>query len=832
MSLRLFTPRELPEGLEALSDLALDLRWIWSHSADHIWRHIDAETWEATRNPWLILQEISDERLVELAKDDHFRSELQNLLEARRQNLAVAPQTTGDGLLQPVAYFSMEFGLGDAIPLYAGGLGVLAGDHLEAASDLGVPLVGVGLLYQEGYFRQFLDEEGKQEELFPYNDPSVMPIQPTVGSTGGWLRVPVDLPGRTLWLRVWQAMVGNIPLYLLDANVPTNEPGDRGITGKLYADGPEMRLRQELALGVGGWRLLEQIGVRPGACHLNEGHAAFAVLERTRALMLAHDLPFGAAFAAARGANVFTTHTPVSAGFDAFSVGLMRKYFPEEGGLLGDLGLSFDGLMALGQAPGTSASEPFCPTFLATRGSARVNGVSALHAETSRRLFAPLFPRWPLAEVPVSHVTNGVHMPSWDSSFTDELWTAACGPDRWRGPLEGHATAISSIEDATLWSVRAKARRELVQRVRSRLARQLARRGAPTPILEEAGRVLDPDVLTLGFARRFAEYKRPNLLLKDEARLQRLLTDERRPVQLLVAGKAHPGDQVGKALIQAWSRFSRDTSVRSRCVFLEDYDLSLAQELVQGVDVWINTPRRPWEACGTSGMKVLVNGGLNLSVLDGWWAEAFSPEVGWAIGTASGAPRTDAQDAHDLLWLLENEVIPAFYDRDEQGLPRSWLAKVRASLSHLTPCFSAGRMLSEYVAKFYRPAERDLRARLEGHGPNGRALDGWSQHLRAHWASLRFGDLTTVATERGTEILVDVFFGEISPDEASVQLFADGEEPIPMTNRGPRQGTSHGFRFGALAPVHRPCHHYTPRIIPKAETLKIPQELPLITWHH
>lgn len=832
MSLHLFAPRELPEGLEALSELALDLRWIWSHKADHVWRHIDTETWESSRNPWLILQEISSERLAELAKDGHFRGELQRLLDERTQNLAGNRQGSGEDLRRPVAYFSMEFGLGDAIPLYAGGLGVLAGDHLEAASDLGVPLVGIGLLYQEGYFRQFLDEDGRQEELFPYNDPAVMPIQPAVGTTGGWLRVPVELPGRTLWLRVWHARVGNVPLYLLDANVPVNEPGDRGITAKLYADGPEMRLRQELALGVGGWRLLEQLGIEPGACHLNEGHTAFVVLERTRALMLSHRLSFGAAFAVTRGGTIFTTHTPVAAGFDAFVVSLMRRYFPDEGGLLGDLGLGFDDLMALGRAPNAAPGAPFCPTFLAARGSARVNGVSALHAETSRKLFAPLFPRWPLTEVPITHVTNGVHMPSWDSSYTDELWTAACGPHRWRGPVEGHDVAMASVDDALLWNVRGQARRDLVQRVRTRLQRQLARRGASVLTLADAAHVLDPDVLTLGLARRFAEYKRPNLLLADEARLHRLLTDGRRPVQLLVAGKAHPGDPVGKGLIEAWLRFARDPAVRARCVFLEDYDLSLAQELVQGVDVWINTPRRPWEACGTSGMKVLVNGGLNLSVLDGWWAEAFTPDVGWAVGSASGGVRTDAEDAYELFSRLENEIIPAFYERDAQGLPRAWLAKVRASLSRLTPCFSASRMVSEYVATLYRPAEQDMLARLGADGQTAHAIDDWAKRLQVNWNQLRFGDLAMLPTESGTQVLVDVFFGELSPNDARVQLFADGEEPLLMANRGPLQGTSHGFSFSAILPLGRSPHDYTPRIVPHADPLRIPQELPLITWHH
>lgn len=832
-----FLPPDLPAGLEVLSDLALDLRWTWSHDADHIWRTLDPETWEATANPWLLLQNVPGTRLAAAAADPKFRRDLDRIVSVRQAYIESAPALDGGAgdLSRPVAYFSLEFGIGEAIPLYAGGLGVLAGDHLKAASDLGVPVVAVGLLYQEGYFRQTFDASGRQEELYPYNDPSSMPIQPSLAPSGGWVTVPVELPGRTLWCRAWRATVGRVTLHLLDSNIPVNDPVDRGITGKLYGDGPEMRIRQEMVLGIGGWRVLEAVGVDPGAVHLNEGHAAFAVLERARSAMNRHKLGFREALAATRAGNIFTTHTPVAAGFDAFSPQVLAKYFPGDRGYLASLGITFDELLALGRAPGERGDEPFKPAYLALRGATRVNGVSALHAETSREVFRSFFPRWPAEEIPIGHVTNGVHVPSWDSPATDELWTAACGSDRWRGSAEGLETAIAKVDDRTLWSVRARARALLVQRARLRLQRHLARRGA-TP--EEAGvatRVLDPDVLTLGFARRFAEYKRPNLLLRNETAFRRLLGDRLRPVQILVAGKAHPADGDGKALLEAWTRFAADPEVRMHCVFLEDYDLSLAQELVQGVDVWINTPRRPWEACGTSGMKVLVNGGLNLSALDGWWAEAYEPDLGWAIGEP-GEPSNDDRDAEAMLRILEREIIPSFYDRDAEGLPRAWLKRVRASLSRLTPRFSANRMLREHVTGFYHPAEVEVGARLANDGAAARDLEGWAHRLASCWDGIRFGVFDVHAADDASQISVEVFLNDVAVEDVAVELFAvaatteEHATRVPMRAAGPLPGTSHGFLFRATVPNGRPVSDWTPRVIPSSKVASIPSELPLITW--
>jgi starch phosphorylase len=842
MSIHAFFPRELPPGLGPLTELALDLRWTWSRSSNRLWRTINPETWEATRNPWIILQNTPGPRFRDLARDAEFRRELEAILEERRSygREVSSPKITASKLQKSVAYFSMEFGLGEAVPLYAGGLGVLSGDHLKTASDMGIPIVGVGLLYQEGYFRQMVGADGRQEALYPYNDPTALPIQPELASSGEWLTIPLELPGRVLSLRVWRANVGRTPFYLLDSNAPANDPFDRGITGKLYGDGPEMRLLQELVLGIGGWRLLETLGLDIGACHLNEGHTAFVVLERARATMRARGLRFEEALWATRAGNVFTTHTPVEAGFDSFSPALLARYFPPQDGYLAELGIDFAELLALGRRGDARSDEPFRPAYLAMRGAGRVNAVSELHAETSRHLFGSLFPRWPAPEVPIGYVTNGVHVPSWISRPAYEMWTDACGVDPWRGPADALGVAAASIDDDTLWTARGRARQDLVGKVRRRVARQLARHGASRELVAASARTLDPDVLTLGFARRFATYKRPNLLLRDPDRLRRLLDDPHRPMQLVVAGKAHPDDAPGRELVESWIRFASGPETKARCVFLEDYDLTLAQELVQGVDVWLNTPRRPWEACGTSGMKVLANGGLNLSVLDGWWAEAYAPEVGWSLrgdGGGSGDEGDDARDAETLFELLEREIVPGFYERDAEGLPRAWLARVRASLSRLAPRFSTNRMLDEYVKGYYRPAEAALAGRVADDCREARALDAWARRLGEVWPALRLGNLQTRPCDAGFEVTVEVFEDSLPAGDLAVELYADGDRAggprrVALSPVRPLAGTSHGRLFSAIVPADRPVTDYTPRAIPASTRAALPMELPLIAWHH
>ncbi|MBN2332769.1 MAG: alpha-glucan family phosphorylase [Deltaproteobacteria bacterium] len=832
-----YLPRPVPEPLAGLVDLALDLRWSWDHHADRLWQQMDVELWESTCDPWLILESVSQQRLEDLAGDQAFIALLREQVAVRREYLERQPWYSrihgADTSLGTVAYFSMEFGLSEALPIYSGGLGVLAGDLLKTASDLGVPLVGIGLLYQQGYFHQVIDASGQQLEFYPFNNPAMLPVLPLRDATGGWLQIVLDLPGRILHLRGWEARIGRVSLYLLDSNDLRNAPGDRGITSGLYSGGPELRLQQEMVLGIGGWRLLEALGVNPDICHLNEGHAAFAPLERARSFMADNGCSFHEALRCTRSGNLFTTHTPVAAGFDHFAPELVTQYLQA---YVARLGISVEDLLTLGRASNNDPLEPLNMAYLAMRCSGAVNGVSRLHATVSQEIFQPLFPRWPVAEVPVGYVTNGVHVPSWDSAAADALWTAASGRERWLGDLRSLEQAVHTVSDEELWRTRTQGRQALVQAVHRRQCRQEAACGYAEVQFPE---VLDPNILTLGFARRFAAYKRPDLLLHDPQRLTRLLIDTRRPVQLVIAGKAHPQDQVGRRLINRWVAFARQPAVHGRVVFLEDYDLALATDLVQGVDVWINTPRRPWEASGTSGMKVLVNGGLNVSELDGWWAEAWSPEVGWALGDRrehDADPAWDAAEADELYRLLEEEVVPEFYERNENGLPAAWLARIRKSMARLTPRFSSNRMLREYVEDYYLPAAAVVKNRCADGGALGISLESRLVLLTRHWNSLRFGTVTSRADGGALEIEAQIYFDDISPDLLEVELYAeplaadDAPERIPMAQSRSLPGAVQGFVYRAVVGCRRPAEHYTPRVMAAADGLAVPLEAPWILW--
>ncbi len=828
-------PRKLPENLDALTSLALDLRWTWSHAGDTFWRTVDTATWEQTQNPWSLLQAIPQRRLEELARDSEFCSKLSERAKERREYMTGPSWFTTNGARlknERIAYFSMEFGLGEAIPLYAGGLGILAGDYLKTASDLALPLVGIGILFQEGYFRQAIDAAGHQRESYPYNDPNTLPIQPVAAKDGDWLRVPIELPGRTLWLRIWRANVGRVDLYLLDSNEPLNAAVDRAITGKLYGGDKEERLLQEIVLGIGGWRALHALGLEPSVAHLNEGHAAFVVLERSRRFMERHGVSFREALWATRAGNIFTTHTPVAAGFDVFPPTLVGKYFPPFG-YPGKLGISSRDLLALGRRNADDVNELFNMAYLAMRGCARSNGVSRLHGSVSRRLFVDLFPRWPEREVPVDYVTNGVHVPTWDSRGADAIWTRSCGKERWSGSIERLRSVIATISDDELWKMRNEERAALISYARERLTRQLVQRGAEPGIAATTAHVLDPAVLTLGFARRFAEYKRPQLLLRDPDRLIRLLNNSARPVQIVIAGKAHPADEAGRRMVTDWITFVNRADVRHRAVFIEDYDITLATRLVAGIDVWINTPRRPWEACGTSGMKVLANGGLNLSELDGWWAEAYTSEVGWALGAGAGAP-DDARDAEDLYALLEQQVAPAFYERDGRGVPRRWLARIRASLAQLAPTFSSNRMALEYAERFYADAGEALRLRARNGAEIARDLCTWESTLAAQWSDVRVDAKTATGREAATEFLAEVHLGVIEPEMVRVELFAEplgDEEPFRQTMQEVvREGTSFERLFATTVVTKRDVRDFTPRIVPAHSDVRIPAECSLIAW--
>ncbi|MDE2126791.1 MAG: alpha-glucan family phosphorylase [Armatimonadetes bacterium] len=823
----------------ALRDLALDMRWSWNHASDRVWCRLDPELWEFTRNPWAVLQTVSPRRCDELWQDVDFRSEVDGLLRQRRAAMATPvwfQQQHPEAELTAAAYFSMEYMLSEALPLYCGGLGNVAGDHLKAASDLGVPLVAVGLLYQQGYFRQVIGPDGGQDAVWPYLEPGQLPVTPVRNQDGEWIRIQLEMPGRPLTLRTWEVQVGRVRLFLLDSNDPANYPAQRDITSQLYGGGSELRLQQELALGIGGWRLLREIGIAPEVCHLNEGHAAFAVLERTRGLMADSNQPFHVAFTAARPGNLFTTHTALDAAFDRFAPEMVCRY-------LGDyankwLGIDAEQLLALGRSGGSDGSEYFNMAWLALRGCGAVNGVSRLHGEASRAIFQPLFPRWPRAEVPVGHVTNGVHMASWDSAEADALWTEACTKERWRGDPSSLPHDIGQVSDERLWRYRTDASTALVANVRERVARDRAASGAGADEVDAARRLFNADVLTLGFARRFAEYKRPNMLLHDRERLRRLLCDPQRPAQLLIAGKAHPQDYEGQAMIQDWVGFLRQAGVRDHAAFLADYDMLLTEQLVQGVDVWINTPRRPWEACGTSGMKTLVNGGINVSELDGWWAEAYDPSVGWALGDGAehgGDAEWDALEAEELYSLLEREVIPEFYDRDASGIPRRWVQRMRASMASLTPRFAASRSVREYTESYYIPAAAAFKERTADGCRAAHGIASWQRRTLHDWQSLKFSHLDQRTYDGRHHFELTVDFGRLRADEIRLELYADAvpggrPERIPMTPGSQPSGTLAVYCADVAA--ERPSADYTVRALPVCDGAAIPLENPCILWEH
>ena len=826
-------------GFDSLAELALDLRWSWNHAADEVWRKLDPALWEQTRHPCVVLQTASREQLERVLAAPAFRKRLDELVQAKRR-AAEAPawfqQNHAGAPLTCVAYFSMEFMLSEALPIYSGGLGNVAGDQLKASSDLGVPVVGVGLLYQQGYFRQVIDKDGAQQALYPYNDPGQLPITPLRTPSGEWLRLEITLPGYSLWLRAWQVQVGRVKLYLLDSNDAANYPAHRGITSELYGGGPELRLQQELVLGIGGWRLLEALGIHPEVCHLNEGHAAFAVLERAKSFMRDAGQPFDVALAATRAGNLFTTHTAVAAGFDRFPPALIEQYLGRYAQKR--LGITVHDLLALGRQNPDDSSESFNMAYLAIRGAGAVNGVSRLHGSVSRHLFGPLFPRWPADEVPVGHITNGVHTPTWDSAAADDLWTEACGKDRWLRTTETLELDIRRVSDARLWQFRTAASKSLVEYARERLSRQLAASGAPPDAVDGAKRLFDPNALTLGFARRFATYKRPNMLLHDPQRLLRLLTNPQRPVQLILAGKAHPADQAGQALIRQWMQFIRRGDARQHVIFLSDYDMLLTEHLVQGVDVWINTPRRPWEASGTSGMKVLVNGGLNLSELDGWWAEAYAPDVGWALGDGlehGDDPAWDAAEAEALYERLERDVIPEFYARDDKGIPTAWVARMRESMARLTPLFSANRAVREYTEQHYLPSAAAFHARQADKGAVAKQMVTWQHAVEEKWPTVRFGEVK--AGTKGDQHLfeVQVYLDQVAPDAVRVELYADAANDghairVEMKRVRSIAGAAHGYLYTASVSAIRPISDYTARVIPHYDGVAVPLEVNPVLW--
>jgi glycogen phosphorylase len=819
--------------MDALAELALNLHWSWNHGSDEIWESLDSELWEATQNPWLILRTVSKEKIKSLLAAPELRQRIQELLLQNHESADTWFQQKHPGAaLSSVAYFSMEFMLTEALPIYSGGLGNVAGDQMKAASDLGVPVAGIGLLYGQGYFRQAFDLEGNQQALYPVNDPGQLPIRPLRQANGEWLRLQIQLPDSKIWLRCWVVSIGRNKLYLLDTNDFANSAAQRGISSELYGGDSEMRLKQELVLGIGGWRLLRALGLQPEVCHLNEGHAAFAILERARSYMEDHKTSFDLALTVTRSGNLFTTHTAVAAGFDRFEPELMRKYlrhYAED-----ELGIPLEDLLAMGRQNAGDRLEPFNMAYLAVRGSGQINGVSKLHGQVSRHILQPLFPRWPEHEVPIGSVTNGIHVPTWDSAQADALWTSLCGKKRWRGD-GSQTTGIHQTTNEQLWQMRNLERKHLIGRVRRRYAHQL---GSEQVASQDLSNLLNEDVLTVGFARRFATYKRPNLLLHDPERLIRLLRDPERPVQLILAGKAHPQDLPGQALIRKWNNFIQRPEVKGHIVFLSDYDMQMAQELVQGIDLWINTPRRPWEACGTSGMKVLVNGGLNFSELDGWWAEAYSPLVGWAIGDGlehGDDPARDSLEAEAMYTLLEQQVVPEFYQRDEQGMPSKWVGRIRESMCQLTPEFSVSRTLREYTQDHYLPAASGYAQRAQKESALGAELFAWQQTIAGQWKTAHFGTVSVETHDNLHVFRVQVLPGDLPLDDLRVELYAEplqeGESAVHAMTTSAQGADAKGIvTYSAQVASSRAASDYTPRIVPYHPSVSVPLEASQILW--
>ena len=839
----------LPTALEHLRELAYNLWWAWNLEAIDLFRRLDRDLWEESHhNPVQMLGTVRQERLEEAAEDEGFLAHLERVYNqfARYMKSQNTWYNKNHGASEEpcIAYFSAEFGLTECLPIYAGGMAVLAGDHLKSASDLGLPLVGVGLLYQEGYFRQYLNADGWQQELYPKNDFYNMPVQLEQREDGAPVTVQVDYPGRLVTAQLWRAQVGRVPLFLLDTNIPTNSRQDQDITDELYGGDLEMRIQQEIMLGIGGIRALEALGIRPTVCHMNEGHSAFLALERIRIVMEEQALSFAEAREVASAGNVFTTHTPVTAGIDKFPPQLMEKYFYN---YYRSLGLSHEDFLALGRENPVDNRESFSMAILALRLAAQTNGVSRLHGQVSRRMWQRIWPGVPEDEVPITWVTNGIHIPSWISFDLGSLYDRYLGP-RWlvRPADQTIWKRVDKIPDEELWRTHERRRERLVSDARRRLRQQLERQGAPPSEIERVGEVLDPEALTIGFARRFATYKRAALILRDPNRLAQILNDKDRPVQIIFAGKAHPQDNPGKELIQQIVHFARQEEFRRRIVFIEDYDMSIARYLVQGVDIWLNTPLRLQEASGTSGMKATANGVINMSTLDGWWDEAYEPDTGWAIGRGELYEDLNYQDdieSRAIYGILEKEIVPLFYDRNSNGLPHKWIARMKGAMRAICPVFNTNRMIREYAERFYLPAAQRYRHLAEDEMARAKALAQWKSHLGGYWSEIRVDNVEAEVPAKlkvGAELQVraQVYLGALEPKDVTVQLYygpLDTRGEIPKGEVMPMKWVESNGDRGQVFVGSIPCrtsgrYGYALRILPHHEDLSNSYEPGLILW--
>jgi starch phosphorylase len=819
----------VPEKLLPLFALSHDLRWTWRSDLRALFEFLDPEAWRRVGgNPVKLFREASAERLWRAAEDPTYQGELLQMLRRLTEEDLAEPKSPAARELvargERIAYFSAEFGLTEVLPIYAGGLGVLAGDHLKSASDLGVPLTGVGLFYREGYFRQVVDVEGRQTEAYPVLEPDELPLSIAETPDGSPPRVSVDLAGRTVQLLVRMAKVGRVPLLLLDSNLPENEPTDREITARLYGGGHELRLQQEIVLGIGGSRALEKVGLWPTIRHINEGHAAFVSLEKIRHLIQEEHLTFAEAREVATTGNIFTTHTPVPAGIDVFTPDLLWKYF---GGYVGELGISFDEFFDLGREVGDQPRELFSMAVLAMRLSTHQNAVSRLHAQVSRRLWRGVAPDLPLSEVPIRPITNGVHAPTWTAP---EIAATGVGQ------------SPETFDRGDLWTAHELLRARLVAACREKLVEEKRRLGAREEEIAEARKALDPKALTIGFARRFATYKRATLLFREPKRLEYLLHQLGRPVQILFAGKAHPRDEAGKEFLRSVANAAERPEFKGRVVFLSDYDMGLARTLVAGCDVWLNTPERPREASGTSGMKAAMNGALNLSVLDGWWDEAAHDEGGFVVGEAKDQA-SDDEVARALYDTLEKRVLPMFFDRDQSGLPQRWLDRMVVAASRLAKEFSSERMVSEYLDQCYVPGAFYRRAMKDGDRSPLKRLVAWKERVRAAWPGVRFEsvavepDPATLPPASPFDVAVQVNLGPLDASEVSVEIFEgpptsdDTLESGTITELEPagRVGETGLFRVTHRKPAGEGLG-YTVRVRPSHPDLAHPNDMGLMLW--
>ena len=840
----------LPKPLEPLRKLAYNLHWDWNVETKDLFRRLDRDLWESSRhNPVLMLGTISQARLQEVAEDEGFLAQMERasrqLDDYLKERTWYRKHRDKGEKTECYAYFCAEYGLTDCLPIYSGGLGVLAGDHLKSASDLGLPLVAVGLLYQEGYFAQYLNADGWQQERYPINDFYNMPLHLERNADGSELRIEVDYPGRTVYARIWRVQVGTVPLYLLDTNIEPNNPYDHDITDELYGGDLDMRIHQEMMLGIGGMRALQALGYKPTVYHLNEGHSAFLILERIRKLMQEEGLSFHEAKQVAQSTQIFTTHTPVSAGFDLFPPDKAMYYVGHYANIFG---LSREEFLGLGRENPADLASPFSMAALALKTASYTNGVSSLHGEVSRVMFQGLWPNLPLPEVPITSITNGVHARSVVAKPTQELYDRYLGPS-WsdKGADDPLWERVNSIPDEELWRNHERQRSELVVYVRERVLKHLRDRGAPPTELAQVHEILDPSVLTIGFARRFATYKRANLFMRDMERIKKIMrANKDRQVQFVIAGKAHPKDMPGKELIRQIIRQIREAGIGDHVVFVPDYDIYLARMMVAGCDVWLNTPRRPREASGTSGMKGAMNGLPNLSILDGWWDEADYVRTGWPIGhgeTYDDPEYEDQVEANALYELFEEEVVPLFYNRDSEGIPRGWVAKMKDAIRFNTPVFNTARMLRDYAVNGYFPASNRHFAMTGDTYKPAKELASWKRQLFERWYDIKIEDVDIAApadlmVNQSVAVKTRINLAGLSADDVQVELYqgainTDGQIMNGLPVVMDYQGTDESHRSiytGDVVYGASGLQGLSLRVLPKHDYLSSPYELGLVLW--